>query len=307
MGVAGLLATDVASPSVQLHTLLWGWPIEPSALVALAIQVGVVVAYLAGVRRLAARGRRWSPWRTTAFVAGMAVVTLAVNSGLAAYDDSVFVVHVVQHILLMSVAPVLLALGAPVTLLLQAGDRTVQRRTLRVLNSRVFQAATFPVVVWLVFFGTMFAYFLTPLYALSLRHPLVHDYSHFQFLAAGFAYWLPIVGIDRSRWQMPYPARILYLFTGIPFAAFLGISLMSESRSISPAHTLADVHGGGAVLWAFGEISTLVALGLVVAQWAGHEERKAVREDRRLDAEAAAIAETATMATVISAGEGLSG
>lgn len=294
LGVAGLLAATLAhplaagrsgvpSPSVTLHTLALGWQGAPGALVAVAVEVGLALAYLAGVRRLGRRGRRWDPWRTAGFLGGLVVVILAVDSGIAAYDDSVFVMHVVQHLMLMTVAPVLIALGAPVTLALQAGGRTTQRRLLAVLKSAAFRVLTFPVAVWLAFYGTMFAYFLTPLYAISLRHPLLHDLTHLEFLAVGLAYWLPMVGLDRSHWQFAYPARLLSLATGIPFSAFLGISLMSVRTPISPAHTLADVQAGGGILWGVTGLLNVVAVGVVVLQWSGHEERQAARIDRRAE------------------------
>lgn len=288
--VAGPLAATltapvgtVPSPSVTLHTLVTGWQAAPLALVAVAVEVAAGAAYLVGVARLSRRGRRWDPWRTAAFVGGLGVVALAVDSGIAAYDDSVFVMHVVQHLMLMTVAPVLIALGAPVTLVLQAGGRTTKRRGLAVLNSAAFRVLTFPVLVWLAFYGTMFAYFLTPLYAASLRHPLLHDLTHVEVLAVGVLYWLPMVGLDRSHWQFPYPGRLLSLATGIPFSAFLGIALMSVRTPISPAHTLADVQAGGGILWGVTGLLNVAALGVVVLQWSHHEERRAARADRRAD------------------------
>ena len=76
--------------------------------------------YLYGVRRLSARGDRWSPGRTLSFVGGgLGTIAFATMSGLAAYDESLFSVHMVQHMLLSMVATVFLALGAPVTLALR--------------------------------------------------------------------------------------------------------------------------------------------------------------------------------------------
>src|SRR5579872_5676284 len=142
--VLGITVGTVAeiSPPVRLHELLTGWQTDPLSLVALAVDATVVVLYLVGVRTLARRGRSWSRWRTTSFLGGVALVVVAVNSGLASYDDSVFRIHVIQHLLLMNGAPVLFALGAPMTLALQASDRRVQRGLLRILHSRVFGILT---------------------------------------------------------------------------------------------------------------------------------------------------------------------
>ncbi|MGH9302193.1 MAG: cytochrome c oxidase assembly protein, partial [Acidimicrobiales bacterium] len=249
----------------------------------LAVEIILAGAYVAGVRRLAARGRHWSAWRTTSFLAGVVFVWVATGSGLAAYDDSVFALHTFQHLILMMVAPPLLALGAPVTLAVQAGSRVTQRRILAFIHSGPMKVITFPVVVWLSFYATMFVYFLSPLYNLSLRHPLFHYYTHIHFLIAGLLFWIPIVGLDPSRWRLPFPARILFLFTGLPFDAFLGIAIMNMTKSISPAHTLADTHAGGAIFWAGSEFLSIVGLAIVVAQWTRAEDRQASRADRRLD------------------------
>ena len=80
-------------------------------------------AYLAGVRRVTAKGRRWPRSRTCSFLGGLAVIAFAAFGGLARYDDVLFSAHTVQHVLLGMVGPVFLALGAPLTLALQASGR----------------------------------------------------------------------------------------------------------------------------------------------------------------------------------------
>lgn len=108
--VAAARSTD--APPVHLHTLLTAWQTDPLSLVAPAIDLAVAVAYLTGVRRLARRGRGWSSWRTASFLGGVALVAVAVNSGLASYHDSVIAMHVIQ------------GMGIPVTTILGLVLRT---------------------------------------------------------------------------------------------------------------------------------------------------------------------------------------
>jgi len=277
-----VLLADAVSPPVTLHQLLTGWQTDPLSFVALTIELGLAAWYLVAVRRLAARGRRWSPWRTVSFMGATSTVVVAVQSGLASYDDSVFTMHVVQHILLMNVAPILYALSAPVTLALQSSGRPVQRGILRFLHFGAVEALTYPVFV--VVFGavTMLAYFLTPYYALSLRHPLLHDFSHLHFLVVGCLFWWLVIGLDPSRWHLSYPAKVGFLAVGIPVGVMLGLSLTGAHGSIDPGvHTLADTHAGGSVLWVVNELFTLTALAIVGLQWMRYEERSAARADRR--------------------------
>ncbi len=280
-----MLPTDAISPSVSFHTLLTGWQTGTLSLVALAIELALAAWYLISVRRLAARGRSWTTARTICFLAGIALVIVAVQSGLAAYDDQVFWVHVIQHLLLMNFAPILLALSAPMTLALQSSNRPTQRVLLAFLHNPVVEVLTNPFVVVTAAYGTMLVYFLSPFYNFSLEHPLIQDLTHLHFLISGVLFWWLVVGRDPSRWRLSYPAKLGFLAAGIPVNAILGVSLTGATASIAPHfHTLGDTHVGGSILWVVGELISLVAMGIVLYQWMQYEEREAVRADRRSDA-----------------------
>jgi len=280
-----VMLADAISPPIRFHTLLTGWQTDSLSLVALAIEVTLAIWYVVSVRRLANRGRHWSPWRTASFVAATVLVIIAVQSGLASYDDQVFAAHVVQHLLLMNFAPILYALSAPVTLALQASDRRTQQRLLKVLHHPVVEFVTNPVFVVFMAYVTMIVFFLTPFYNLSLEHPLLHDLTHLHFLVSGCLFWWLVVGRDPSRWRLSYPAKLGILAIGIPVTAVLGVSLTGAHDSIAPLfHSVADTHQGGSILWVVGEITTFVAMAVIVYHWMRFEEREAVRADRQLDA-----------------------
>ncbi|HVA03346.1 MAG TPA: cytochrome c oxidase assembly protein [Acidimicrobiales bacterium] len=287
--MAAVVLVDAISPSIGLHTLLTGFQTDGLSLVSLAIELGLVVWYVVAVRRLARKGRRWSPWRTASFVGATVLVIAAVQSGLAAYDDQVFAAHVVQHLLLMNFAPILYALSAPVTLALQSSGRPTQERMLKIIHHPVVELLTNPVFVVLVAYGTMIGYFLTPFYNFSLEHPLIHDLTHLHFLVSGCLFWWLVVGRDPSRWRLSHPVKLGILAIGIPVTAVLGVSLTGARDSIAPLfHSVADTHTGGSILWVMGELTTFVAMALIVYQWMKFEEREAVRADRLLDAESSA-------------------
>ena len=272
----------VLSPAVTLHGLLVGFQGGVISYIALGLDACLVAWYLACRQRLARREREWRHGRTVAFVLGVVAIVIATESGLASYDDSVFTMHVIQHLLLMNLAPILLVLGAPMTLALQASHRPTQQRLLRLLHSRVVEAITFPVVAAVITYVTMIIYFLTPVYVFSEQHPLVHDLIHVHFLIAGCIYWWPVVGLDPSRWRLSYPARLGYLASGIPVNAIIGVALTNQRASIDPAiHTVADTHAGGAILWGGGEILIVAALGVMFVQWSSFDRREAARLDRR--------------------------
>lgn len=287
-----MLLADAISPPVSPHTLLTGWQTDYLSLISLGIELALAGWYLWAARRLGRRGRHWSPWRTVSFVSGTALVIVAVQSGLASYDDSVFAIHVVQHLLLMNFAPICFALGAPITLALQSSSRSTQEVLLKILHHPVIEFITNPIVVVVTAYGTMLFYFLTPFYQFSLEHPLVHDFTHLHFLVSGALFWWLVVGIDPSRWRLSHAKKMGFLAVGVPVTAVLGVALTGARVSIAPMfHSLADTHAGGSVLWVVGELTTLVAIGVVMVQWMRYEEREAIRADRRLDAEEARAAQ----------------
>lgn len=271
----------------SLHTALTAWQWSPfSVSVALAV-IFLAVLYLRGDWRLAARGRRWPRHRTLAFIAGLLAIDIALQSPVATFAGSYFQAHVVQHLLLMAVAPPLLALGAPSTLLLQAGSRRTQTRWLSVLRSRPFAVLTHPFAVVWMYFGAMFAFFLTPLINYAMLHMALMDVINLAFLFGGCCYWWPMVGLDPIvHWKMGYGARIANLAIGIPFESFLGIAIMSEHSPIASMYSLTSTHAGGALLWAATELSTFVGIVPVFFQWARSDEREAARADARADARA---------------------
>ena len=255
--------------------------IEPGAL------AGVLAAgwwYLAATRRLARRGHRWPIRRSLPWWSGLATVVVATQSGLAAFDTTSFVAHVIQHLLLGMLAPILLALGAPVTLALQASSRDTRKRLLRVLHSGPVRVLTHPLLAWMLFGGSMFALYFTKLYADTVANTALHDLTHLHFLVIGCLFFWPVVGLDPIPHRLPFGARLLYVAVALPFHTILGIALLSQRTLLAPGLTLGDQQAGAGVLWTAGELMGLLAMIVVGVQWMNAEEREAVRADRRLDA-----------------------
>lgn len=280
-----LADTDPVSPPVQLHQLLTGWQLgRVFGLVAFLLQLAAAAWYVAAAVRLRRRGRPWSAWRTTAFLAGVVVLDIAVVSGLASYDDQVFVVHVVQHLLLMMVAPPLLALGAPITLAIQAAGRPLQGRIVRFLHYRAVGVLTLPIVAAALYYGSMYVVFLTSFYPFSLRHPLVHDLSHVVMFSLGCLFWWPMIAVDQLPNRPSFQVRIIAMFVGMPIEVFLGLVVMNFGHPIAPQHTLADTQAGGALFWGASMLITFAAAMVLLAQWMNQEERRAARHDRVVSA-----------------------
>jgi putative copper resistance protein D len=273
-----------------LHSALLDWQTGPFPLLVLAACIAAGVWYLRADWSLAARGRSWKPRRTAAFFAGLVSVDLALQSPVATLTGFYFEAHVLQHLLLMIIAPALLAMGAPMTLILQTSSRRAKSVWLRMLHSNVFAVLSHPLVVWILYYGAMLAFFLTPLIGFAMNHMWLMDLINLAFLFGGTLFWWPMIGLDPiPRWGINFPLRIVNLLIGVPLESFLAIALLSSRQPIAPMYSLQSSHSGAGVLWVLSELLTVAAVIPIYFQWMAAEDRKTAREDARLDAESARL------------------
>ncbi|MPZ28038.1 MAG: cytochrome c oxidase assembly protein [Micromonosporaceae bacterium] len=288
-------------------------PLTPASLFTQAepvnwLTLGLLLAaagYLFGVVRLHRRGDRWPVQRTIAFLGpGLGSVAAVTISGLAGYDTALLSAHMVQHMVLSMVAPIFLALGAPVTLALRTLPRGGRRRLLAVLHSPPVKVLTFPLVAFAVFVVNPFALYFTDLYRLSLSNGLVHEWVHVHFLLTGCLFFWALVGPDPLPVRWPHPGRVLLMVLMVPFHTVLGLTIMQSttllagdwypSLGLTWADPMADQRLAGGILWAGGELVSVAVLGVLVRQWIAASEREAARVDRELDRAEAAAARAAS-------------
>ena len=213
--------------ALDVPVMLFGVQSDGLALTADVLDVTAVAVYLAGVWRLSRRGRRWSPVSTVCFAAGVASLWIAVGSGLAAYDEQP-VAHVVQHALLMMVAPPLLVMGRPVTLAAQAASRPIQVRIVKLVHSRALRWFTNPVLGWPLYYGSMCLMLLDrSVYGYLLGHPLAHDASHLLLVVVGYLYWQPLLDADPSPWRLSPRIRLGSAVLGAGVDCALGLLLIA--------------------------------------------------------------------------------
>jgi cytochrome c oxidase assembly factor CtaG len=244
--------------------------------------------------------RRW----TVAWLAGLFAILVALDSGVERYDTTLFAVHMVQHLLLTMVAVPLLLYAGPITLLLRASDPATRRRwILPLLHARLVRLISHPVVAWILFAGVMWASHFSPLFDAALEDELLHRFEHALFLGSAALFWWPVVGPDPSPWRMGYPAKVLYVGLQMPQNTFLALAIYSATEPLYAHYVtvprdwgptpLLDQQFAGGIMWLGGDLMFLAFVALLVAAWFRDEERRSVGEDRRLDAERAAIRERA--------------
>ena len=265
-----------------------GWRFDPLLLAALA---ATALLYLAGVAR---RRRPWPVGRSASFVAGLAVLWVALASGADTYAGELLSAHMVQHMLLVVVAPPLLVAGAPVTLALGALPTAPRRSLARALRGRVVRWATFPPVALALFAAALVGTHAPAAYELALRSPAAHVAEHALYVVTALLFWAPLVGTEPLPHRPSPAARVLWLLLAMPPMALVGVALLTaDSVVYSPyAHAgqtlrgsaLADQHLAGTIMWVGGKL-VLVAAVLAIG-WAAlaREERRQAARDRYAEA-----------------------
>ncbi|MFI6491291.1 cytochrome c oxidase assembly protein [Streptomyces sp. NPDC050564] len=273
------------------------WSTDPFFLVACLMGLGL---YSWGVVRLKRRGDKWSWGRTAAFVVGVLTVMSVMCTKLNDYGMVMFSVHMVQHMVISMLSPILILLGAPITLALRAlpvaakrGNKGPRELLLMFLHSRYMRIITHPAFTIPLFIASLYALYFSPIFDFLMGSKAGHIAMMCHFLAVGLVFFWPIMGVDPGPHRPGYLMRMLELFAGMPFHAFFGIALMMASSPMVETYknppaslgidALADQNAAGGIAWAFSEIPSVLVLIALLFQWYGSEQRQAKRADRAAD------------------------
>lgn len=280
--------------------LLTLWRFDP------LIGVGALVLgalYVVGVVRLRRRGDQWPVGRPVAWLLGCLALLFVSSSGVKAYGSAMFSVHMSEHMALNMFIPVFLVLGAPLTLALRAltpapaGSPPGPREWLLwLVHSPVTRFISHPVTAFVLFVGSLYAVYFTPIFDTLVRYHWGHEFMSIHFLLTGYLYFWGIIGIDPGPRRLPFVGRLGLLFAVMPFHAFFGIATMTMTTAIGGTFyrsvalpwlpsVIDNQHLGGAIAWASSEAPVLVVVVALVAQWARQDRRDATRSDRHADSD----------------------
>ena len=254
---------------------------------ALAWVICAVALYWSGTRQLP-RPRTEAPnrWRTASFVAGLATIVIALDSPIDDLADKLLWVHMVQHILLLMVAPPLLALGRPWNRMWHGFPLGLRRRVAGSVSRGRWSAPlrrtagilTSPLPSWLLFNVTLIAWHLPFAYDATLRSPPIHAAEHAMFFATGLLFWTRVIDSPPWRSRLSNAARAAYVGGAMVVSWILAIVLaLASSPLYSPYAALASRPGGitalgdqqlaAGVMWVPGSIPFTIAILFVVYRW----------------------------------------
>jgi putative membrane protein len=229
-----------------------------AVLVVSAVLIAVALVYLCGSKRL----RSADAWRIASFLFGLLFIWAALASPLATLDHQSLTAHMVQHLLLMTFAPLLIWLGAPIEPMVSGLPQRSAERLLAVASRpsarRWRKAITNPAVCWLGAAITLFAWHIPAIFMLGVRSQTWHAIEQTSFLVTGLLFWLPVIqpsrNVHKPEWLM-----LVYLFLATLPCDILSGFLVFCDRVIYPAYAnsvgpfglsaLEDQQAAGALMW----------------------------------------------------------
>jgi cytochrome c oxidase assembly factor CtaG/putative copper export protein len=261
----------------------------------------MAVLYVLGVRRLRGRGDAWPMGRTLAWMCGCAALLFTTSSGLGRYMPAMFSMHMVAHMMLSMLVPILLVLGAPMTLALRAlpaagRDEPPGPREwlLAALHSRVSRFLTNPIVATVVFVAGFYGLYLGGIFDAAVSNHAAHVLMNVHFLLSGYLFYWVVIGVDPTPRQIPQLGKVAMVFASLPLHAFFGVVLMGMQTVLGETfyrslllswHTdlIGDQRLGGGIAWAAGEVPLVLVMIALLIQWRRSDQRTATRLDRAAD------------------------
>jgi putative copper resistance protein D len=269
--------------------------LDTGSVLAVAAVLALLV-YLVGLVRLRRSGVAWPWWRTASFVLGAGSLFGVTGTWLNAYSMVLFSTHMAQHMVLSMVSPILLLLGAPVTLALRTLPRgrtaagVPRALLLELLHSRFARFVSHPLFTVPLFLASLYGVYLTPVFDALMGNAAGHEFMLVHFLATGLLFFGGILAQDPWPRHVGHGGRMLELLVPMPFHAFFGVAIMMSSSLITTTFAdpprgwgvdaLADQGTAGSIAWSFGELPTVLVMVVVLAAWMGSEDRRGRRLDR---------------------------
>lgn len=259
--------------------VLQSWTFEPWIIASALAAAGI---YMRGWRELRQQmPDRFGIRQLVAFLGGLATILVAIASPLDALAGLLLQAHMIQHMLLMMVAPPLILLGAPAIPMLRGLPLPLLKNGLGPFLAwpplrRLGHFLAHPVIGWVSFAVTTWAWHVPALYELALRSEFWHAVEHTSFLSTALLFWWPVIQPWPSRPQWPRWAMIPYLLLADIQNTALSALLIFYERVLYPTYAtvpplwgisvLDDQAAAGVIMWVLGSFVFLVPVGWVIYQ-----------------------------------------
>lgn len=303
-------AADLADPTPA--ELLTGRPLPPPVsvenlftlfnidIIWLLVAAFGILFYVLGVLRLRRRGDSWPWYRTVLWVSGMLLLAYITSGGVNVYQMYLFSSHMLSHMSLGMLVPLLLVPGAPITLALRAiekrsdGSRGPREWIMLLAHSRYFGIISHPIVAAIIFVGSLWLFYFTPLFSWAMTNHVGHQWMIIHFLLSGYLFVQSLIGIDPAPNRPPYPIRLVVLLATMAMHAFFGLAIISSTGLLladwygamgwdTGLTAIQDQQAGGGIAWSVGEIPNAIMAVTIAILWARSDARESKRYDRKAD------------------------
>ncbi|MFZ0531429.1 MAG: cytochrome c oxidase assembly protein, partial [Propionicimonas sp.] len=292
------LGYEMAVPATMERLVSLGRP----NLLWVLLSCSALGLYLWGMVRVRRGGGHWPVPRLLFWLGGWGLMLYLAVSGLWMYSTAVFSWHMLVHMTVNMLVPVLCVLGAPFGLV----DAAARRRTAQELpgpremlaglaENRFVRVLLSPPLLWLNYIASLFLVYFTPLFPWLMKYHWAHQLMLLHFMVAGFAFFGLLVGPERHAWQLPHIVKFAILLSVMPFHAIFAVGIMMARTLIGADYyqTLAvtwvgdlmnDQNIAGQITWFTGEIPAFIAVIVLAAQWFRSDSADAAQADLLADA-----------------------
>jgi cytochrome c oxidase assembly factor CtaG len=300
-----------------LKAALSSWDWRPDVIIVLAL-AGTL--FITGWRRLRRRtmasprtGSGWQAsagWRPISYVAGLIFVGLALMSPLDVLASQLFSMHMIQHLLLIMIAPPLMLIANPMPFMLWGlPDKwrlKIGRGLARLLNGKsifrqYLRKATTPGVVWMIWLVSIISWHDPNAYNAALRSNVVHDIEHLTFFFGGMLFWWHVTGAGpRIHKQFGLIGRTAFALSAVPPNMLIGAAIAFATESIYTYYNnvprlmglsvLEDQQLGGVIMWVPGSMMYIIAALVLISRLLQGESRKPPLPEAKCGSDEALIA-----------------
>jgi putative membrane protein len=275
------MRTEVVSLAAVVPVAHAGPPLPGirTEVVPLAALVPAALLYSLGLRRRV--GGRRARVDAFLFAAGLGALVVALASPVAALAEELFWAHMVQHVLILAVAPPLILLGRPWSTISRVLPIALRRKTARAVVHRSWMTPAFALAL---FCGVMVAWHVPVLYDATLRSSAVHVLEHALFLATGLLFWSQLIDSPPFRSPLDPAKRALWAALAMSVGSAVGLALAFASAPLYAGYAdlssrpggisaLADQHLAAGIMWVPGSIPFAAAFIVFVYRWLGETAR----------------------------------
>ena len=283
-------------PRLTLPRAFTEWTADPVMIILIAV---LAVCYLGGVYRIRKRGTDWKVGRTITFVGlGLGFLAIATMSWVGVYQNILFYSRATQTVLLVLLAPLFLAMGAPMTLFIENFPRAGQR-LVRIVRSWIVKALMFPAVTSLLIIAVPMSMYFTHWYTATFTSGTARELTYLALLTPGYLFFWTLLRVDPVPKEYPYGVAMWITAAEIVGDAFFGIAIIADTSILANNyyHAVAWPFGptlatnqvlGGGIIWILGDAVGLPFLAVQLIQMMRADKVEAAEIDAELDEKEAA-------------------